>query len=122
MAELYLADYLREDGFRRRVAVKRILPHFAADEDFVHMFIREARLAALLQHPNIVQVFDYGHISDVSFIAMEYIDGTNLRRSCRPAPRATSQFPIERGRPSSPRRPVQGPRVCTQKNDHHGGR
>jgi serine/threonine protein kinase len=42
------------------------------------MFIREARLAALLQHPNIVQVFDYGKISDVSFIAMEYIDGKNL--------------------------------------------
>jgi eukaryotic-like serine/threonine-protein kinase len=79
MAELYLADYLREDGFRRRVAVKRILPHFAADADFVQMFIREARLAALLQHPNIVQVFDYGRIAEVSFIAMEYIDGKNLR-------------------------------------------
>jgi len=78
MAELYLADYVREDGFRRRVAVKRILPHFAAHEDFVHMFIREARLAALLQHPNIVQVFDYGKIADVSFIAMEYVDGKNL--------------------------------------------
>lgn len=78
MAELYLADYVREDGFRRRVAVKRILPHFAAHEDFAHMFIREARLAALLQHPNIVQVIDYGKISDVSFIAMEYIDGKNL--------------------------------------------
>jgi tRNA A-37 threonylcarbamoyl transferase component Bud32 len=78
MAELYLADYLREDSFRRRVALKRILPHFAANEEFIHMFIREARLAALLQHPNIVQVFDYGKISDVSFIAMEFIDGRNL--------------------------------------------
>lgn len=78
MAELYLADYLREDSFRRRVALKRILPHLAANEEFIHMFIREARLAALLQHPNIVQVFDYGKISDVSFIAMEYIDGKNL--------------------------------------------
>jgi tRNA A-37 threonylcarbamoyl transferase component Bud32 len=78
MAELYLADYLREDSFRRRVALKRILPHFAANEEFIHMFIREARLAALLQHPNIVQVFDYGRMSDVSFIAMEYIDGKNL--------------------------------------------
>ncbi|MFO7707175.1 MAG: serine/threonine-protein kinase [Desulfobacterales bacterium] len=78
MAELYLADYLRQDGFRRRVALKRILPHFAAHEEFIGMFIREARLAALLQHPNIVQVFDYGRISDISFIAMEYIDGRNL--------------------------------------------
>jgi serine/threonine protein kinase len=78
MAELYLADCLREDGFRRRLAVKRILPHLASDEDFIQMFIREARLAALLQHPNIVQVFDYGKIEDVSYIAMEYIDGKNL--------------------------------------------
>lgn len=78
MAELYLADCLREDGFRRRLAVKRILPHFASSEDFVQMFIREARLAALLQHPNIVQVFDYGRIEDISFIAMEYIDGKDL--------------------------------------------
>jgi hypothetical protein len=78
MAELYLADCLREDGFRRRLAVKRILPHFAASEDFTQMFIREARLAALLQHPNIVQVFDYGRIEDVSYIAMEYIDGKTL--------------------------------------------
>jgi len=78
MAELYLADCLREDGFRRRLAVKRILPHFASNEDFIQMFIREARLAALLQHPNIVQVFDYGKIEDVSYIAMEYIDGKNL--------------------------------------------
>ncbi len=78
MAELYLADYIRQDGFRRRVALKRILPHFAANEEFISMFIREARLAALLQHPNIIQVFDYGKISDISFIAMEYIDGKNL--------------------------------------------
>jgi tRNA A-37 threonylcarbamoyl transferase component Bud32 len=78
MAELFLADYLREDGFRRRVALKRILPHLATNEEFIRMFVREARLAALLQHPNIVQVFDYGKISNVSFIAMEYIDGKSL--------------------------------------------
>lgn len=78
MAELYLADYVREDGFRRKVAVKRILPHLADNTDFIKMFTREARLAALLQHPNIVQIFDYGNIENVYFIAMEYIDGKNL--------------------------------------------
>ena len=93
MAELYLADYLREDGFRRRVAVKRILPHFAADQDFVQMFIREARLAALLQHPNIVQVFDYGRIAEVSFIAMEYIDGKNLRELISALPEGVPAAP-----------------------------
>lgn len=78
MAELFLADYVREDGFRRKVAVKRILPHLAGNKDFIQMFTREARVAALLQHPNIVQIFDYGNIENAYFIAMEYIDGKNL--------------------------------------------
>ncbi len=78
MAELYLADYVREDGFRRKVAIKRILPHLAENPDFIKMFTREARLAALLQHPNVVQIFDYGKIDKAYFIAMEYIDGKNL--------------------------------------------
>lgn len=78
MAELFQADYLREDGFRRKVAIKRIRPHLAENADFIKMFTREARLAALLQHPNIVQIFDYGKIDNVYFIAMEYIDGKNL--------------------------------------------
>ena len=78
MAELFLADYVREDGFRRKVAIKRIRPHLAENPDFIKMFTREARLAALLQHPNIVQIFDYGNIERAYFIAMEYIDGMNL--------------------------------------------
>jgi tRNA A-37 threonylcarbamoyl transferase component Bud32 len=78
MAELYLADYLREDGFRKKVALKRILPHLSENPEFIQMFIREARVAALLQHPNIVQIFDYGRIDHAYFIAMEYIDGKNL--------------------------------------------
>ena len=78
MAELFLADYVREDGFRRKVAVKRILPHLAGNQDFIKMFTREARLAALLQHPNIVQIFDYGNIENAYFIAMEFIEGKNL--------------------------------------------
>jgi serine/threonine protein kinase len=78
MAELFLADYVRQDGFKRKVAIKRILPHLAGNPDFIKMFTREARLAALLQHPNIVQIFDYGSIENAYFIAMEYIDGKNL--------------------------------------------
>jgi len=78
MAELYTADYVREDGFKRRVAIKKVLPHLAENQDFINMFIREARLAALLQHPNIVQIFDFGKIQNSYFIAMEYIDGLNL--------------------------------------------
>jgi serine/threonine protein kinase len=78
MAELYMADYVRQDGFKRAMAVKRVLPHLAENQDFINMFIREARLAALLQHPNIVQIFDFGQIQKAYFIAMEYIDGMNL--------------------------------------------
>ena len=81
MAELYMADYVRQDGFKRAMAVKRVLPHLAENQDFINMFIREARLAALLQHPNIVQIFDFGKIQKAYFIAMEYINGMNLGRS-----------------------------------------
>ena len=78
MAELFLADYVRGDGFRRIVAVKRILPHLIENSEFIKMFIREARLAALLQHPNIVQINDFGKFQNVYFISMEYVRGKNL--------------------------------------------
>ncbi|MBW2367515.1 MAG: protein kinase, partial [Deltaproteobacteria bacterium] len=78
MAELYLADYVRGDGFRKTVALKKILPHLVQYPEFNKMFIREARLAALLQHPNIVQVMDFGKIDNASFLSMEYVHGKNL--------------------------------------------
>lgn len=78
MAELFLADYVRGGGFRKKAAIKRILPHLAENKDFINMFTREARVAALLQHPNVVQIFDYGKIEKAYFIAMEFIDGKNL--------------------------------------------
>jgi eukaryotic-like serine/threonine-protein kinase len=78
MAELYLAEYIRGDGFKRTVAIKKILPHLVENQDFVDMFIREARLAANLQHPNIVQIYDLIKLHNSSFISMEYVDGKNL--------------------------------------------
>lgn len=78
MAELYLAEYMRGDGFRRTVAIKKILPHLSENQDFVDMFIREARLAANLQHPNIVQIYDLIKLHNSSFISMEFVDGKNL--------------------------------------------
>ena len=78
MAELFLADYIRSGGFRKKAAIKRILPHLSENKDFINMFTREARVAALLQHPNVVQIFDYGKIDKAYFIAMEFIDGKNL--------------------------------------------
>jgi serine/threonine protein kinase len=78
MSELYLAEYIKGDGFKRTVVIKKILPHLAQNKDFLAMFIREARLAAMLQHPNIVQIYDLIEAFNTRFIAMEYIDGTTL--------------------------------------------
>ena len=63
------------EGFDRKVAVKRILPHLAETADFVRMFLSEARLAARLSHPNIVHIYELGQVGGDYFIAMEYVDG-----------------------------------------------
>jgi serine/threonine-protein kinase len=75
MAEVFLAQQRGLEGFDRRVAVKRILPHLADSPDFVKMFLGEAKLAAQLTHPNIVHIYDFGKVEHDYFIAMEYVDG-----------------------------------------------
>ncbi len=79
MAEVYLAKQSGLKGFEKVVAIKRILPHLTQDPEFISMFINEAKLAALLSHQNIVQIFDLGHIDHFYYIAMEYIMGKDLR-------------------------------------------
>lgn len=79
MAEIYKAKTFGVDGFEKLLVIKRILPHCAADKDFITMLIDEAKLSVLLSHANIVQVFDLGKIGEDYFIAMEYIHGLNLR-------------------------------------------
>lgn len=79
MAELYRGKISGEEGFEKAVAVKKILPHLAAEQEAVSYFIDEARLAALLQHPNVVQIYDFGRLEDTYFIAMEYLFGKDLR-------------------------------------------
>jgi serine/threonine protein kinase len=76
MAEVFLA---RPDGQERFVAVKRILPNIAADDDFIAMFIDEAKIAGQLTHPNIAQILDIGKINTSYFIAMEYVSGHDVR-------------------------------------------
>jgi serine/threonine-protein kinase len=67
------------EGFRRPVAVKRILDHLAEDPSFVAMFVEEARVTAALTHPNIVQIHDFAEDSDGAFfLVMEWVDGVNL--------------------------------------------
>jgi serine/threonine-protein kinase len=76
MATVYLAMDIR---LERRVALKIIHPHLASDSSFREKFIREARIAAKLSHPNLVNVFDQGEDGDLAFMAMEYVSGITLR-------------------------------------------
>ncbi len=78
MADLWKAEHTSEDGFRRIVALKKILPHLTQDQEFINMFIREARIAAFLHHPNVVQIINYGRYEHNYFIVMEYVNGGNL--------------------------------------------
>ena len=85
MAEVFLAKVAGPMGFEKTLVLKRILPHLAEDPQFVGMFFTEARVAAQLNHPNIVQIFDFGQAAGTYYIAMEYIDGPDLRTLARRA-------------------------------------
>ncbi|MBW1870681.1 MAG: protein kinase [Deltaproteobacteria bacterium] len=78
MAEIYLARQTGIQGFERLVVVKKILPHLAKQKKFLDMFLDEARIAAQLNHPNIVQIYDLGQEGEDFFIAMEYLEGESL--------------------------------------------
>ncbi len=80
MAELFRAKVTRDHGFEKLVAIKKILPHLTDEGNLVKAFIDEAKLAALLQHENIVQIYDFGSIDGEYFIAMEYLFGKDLRK------------------------------------------
>ena len=79
MAEVYRARMRGVEGFQKIVAIKRILPHLTDNDEFLSMFVDEAKLAAQLQHPNIIHIYDLGKIDRSYYIAMEFIDGRDLR-------------------------------------------
>ena len=93
MAEVWLARARGIKGFKKTIVLKTILPHFADNPDFVNMFINEALLASLLNHPNIVQIFDLGEIDEQYFIAMEFVDGRTLRQVQRALAKAKKITP-----------------------------
>ncbi len=78
MAEIFLAMQEGIGGFEKIVTVKRIFPHFCEDEKFVQMFLDEARLAAAIRHPNVVEILDIRQDKDGFFIVMEYLSGETL--------------------------------------------
>ncbi|HVG64134.1 MAG TPA: protein kinase, partial [Hyalangium sp.] len=73
MAEIFLAKLLGADGFERNVVIKRMLSNLSSIPDFVEMFRDEARLAARLSHPNIIQIHELGFIEGCYYICMEYL-------------------------------------------------
>jgi serine/threonine protein kinase len=87
MAELYLAKALGIAGFEKPCVLKLVLPHLTEDATFVEMFLTEARLAATLDHPNVVHVVDIGEVDGEYFFVMEYVHGRDVRallRACNP--------------------------------------
>ncbi len=79
MAETFLAVRRGLGGFEQRVCLKRILPSFAGDDDFVQMFLREARISASLHHGHIARVLDFGVATGTHYLTLELIDGVDLR-------------------------------------------
>jgi serine/threonine protein kinase len=95
MAEIYLARAAGIHGFEKYVVLKRILPQYADDEEFVRMFLKEARVAATLDHANIAHVYDIGQTGGVYFFTMEYLHGEDLRWIMRELHRRGSVPPLE---------------------------
>jgi class 3 adenylate cyclase/energy-coupling factor transporter ATP-binding protein EcfA2 len=83
MAEVFLARSFGVEGFERRLVIKRILPGLAGSSRFVSMFVSEAKISAMLSHPNIVQIYDLGREGEDYYIAMEHIAGRDLTRIWR---------------------------------------
>jgi len=101
MAEVMLARRPGPGGFAKPVALKRLLPEIARDEEVRAMFVEEARLQATLSHRNLVQVFDFGEEDGEHFLVMEYVEGTDLAallsRTPRLDPRVALQIAAEVG-------------------------
>src|SRR5579863_8821828 len=94
MGQVFLARSAGAQGFEKLVVIKRILPHLAEDEEFLNMFFDEARIAARLNHPNVIQIFDLGEENGSNYLAMEYVAGEDLRRLDRYARAAERPLPL----------------------------
>ncbi|HMY20097.1 MAG TPA: protein kinase, partial [Polyangium sp.] len=78
MAEVLLGRLSGTDGFARDVVIKRVLPQYASNDEFVSMFRDEARITSRLHHGNIVQVVEFGEENGLYYLVLEYVDGPSL--------------------------------------------
>ena len=95
MAEVFKAKMFGVEGFEKIVAIKRILPEVAEDAEFIKMFVDEAKIAVKLQHPNVVQIFELGKIDESYFIAMELINGKDIKTIRKRLKRVELLMPVE---------------------------
>jgi hypothetical protein len=95
MAEIFLARSSSIGGIEKVVVVKRMLPQFAGDDEFIQMFLDEARVAASLNHPNVVQMYDAGDDAGRYYMAMEYLHGEDVRSILRALRGGGRKLPIE---------------------------
>ena len=94
MAEVYKARVLSAQGVERTLVIKKILPEYAANHHFVRMLVADARVSSLLNHPNIVQIFELGEIDAQHYIAMEYVPGPDLLAILTAATHANLRVPL----------------------------
>jgi serine/threonine protein kinase len=94
MAEVWLANLSGESGFKKTFVLKILHPHLADDPTCVRMFVGEALLGSMLDHPNIVPVFDHGRTDDSYFIALEFVNGRTLRSINREVARRGQRVPL----------------------------
>jgi serine/threonine-protein kinase len=95
MAEVFLAERVGLEGFKKRVAIKRVLPHLSQKTRFIAMFLDEARVSAYLTHSNVAQVFDIGVGENAYFIVMEYVEGADLKSVMEFMRKTGRSFPVE---------------------------
>ena len=95
MAEVFIAESAGIEGFKKRVAIKRVLPHLSEKKAFIAMFLDEARLSAHLSHSCVAQVFDIGVGDNAYFIVMEYVDGADLKGVIEHLRKTGRPFPME---------------------------
>jgi serine/threonine protein kinase len=95
MAEVFVAESAGIEGFKKQVAIKRVLPQLSKKEQFIAMFLDEARLSAHLSHSNVVSVFDIGVGDGSYFIVMEYVDGADLKAVIEHQKKIGRRVPVE---------------------------
>lgn len=95
MAEVFKAKSFSHGGFEKLLVIKRILEHLSDNDEFVEMFIDEAKITVSLQHPNIVQIYDFGRISDNYYLSMECVEGKDVKGILRKLAQRRKLLPTE---------------------------